>query len=353
MTVSSPSQPRARTDLLARLFPGGIPRLWCPPLTHYDRTGAIDPVRMSAHLRQMSAHVRGFLIPGSTGDGWELNDREFWELFEIAWQSAAQLNFHWLIGALKADAGEALKSIQTIVSRIKNRTGQNDPQEALLAARVCGFAVCAPRGKSVSQAAMERALVPILELGLPVALYQLPQVTENEVGPELVSELAERFPNFVLFKDSSGNDRVVNSGKDLAGVVTLRGAEGDYARWLSNGSSGYGGFLLSTANCFASQLDEVIQSLLAGCTDASLEISSRVTAVIGDVFELVRPLRQGNIYANANKAIDHFAAYGPQAAARPGPRLHGGDVLSRELLERTGQALLRHKLMPQTGYVAE
>jgi len=73
---------------------------------------------------------------------------------------------------------------------------------------------------------MEHGLTPTLELGVPVALYQLPQVTLNEIGPELVSNLAGRFPNFILFKDSSGGDRVVLSGMDLGGVFTMRGAEG-------------------------------------------------------------------------------------------------------------------------------
>src|SRR5437868_14826169 len=73
-----------RAQLLKRLFPHGVPTLWCPSLTHYTSDGAIDEARTTAHLHHLAPHVKGFLIPGSTSDGWELNDEEFWKLLEIA-----------------------------------------------------------------------------------------------------------------------------------------------------------------------------------------------------------------------------------------------------------------------------
>ena len=93
----------------------------------------------------------------------------------------------------------------------------------------------------------------------------------------MISNLAERFPNFFLFKDSSGGDRVVLSGKNLAGVFTMRGAEGDYARWLSQAGGPYGGFLLSTANCFAAELEQMISQLRNGNLEFAQELSDRVT----------------------------------------------------------------------------
>src|SRR5579863_8426998 len=95
-----------RAQLLVRLFPKGIPRLWCPALAHYDSQGVLDRGRIMAHLRQTSANVHGFLIPGSTGDGWEMNEQEILRWVEIAFDSAAEMNFHLLIGALTATAEE-------------------------------------------------------------------------------------------------------------------------------------------------------------------------------------------------------------------------------------------------------
>ena len=72
--------PSTRAEWLASILPGGMPPLWCPLLTHYTREGALDHARMKAHLTHLAPHVRGFLIPGSTGDGWEMDDREIREV---------------------------------------------------------------------------------------------------------------------------------------------------------------------------------------------------------------------------------------------------------------------------------
>ena len=75
--MSRPTQTAVeRRKWLARFLPDGIPTLWCPLITHYDRHGAIDQPRVAVHLRHLSPYVKGFLIPGSTGDGWELSDAE-------------------------------------------------------------------------------------------------------------------------------------------------------------------------------------------------------------------------------------------------------------------------------------
>src|SRR5216683_6834949 len=252
-----------RAQLLERLFPGGVPRLWCPSLTHYHPNGAIDGARIAAHLRFLSPHVKGFLIPGSTGDGWELSEAEFGQWLDIALDQAQKLQFHLLIGILKADAGAAFNLLRNTMERIQARTNERDAIGALIKARVCGFAVCPPRGKERSQAEIGRTLSDILAAGLPTALYQLPQVTQNEISAELASELATQFAHFIMLKDSSGADRVALWGKSLAGVFTVRGAEGDYARWLKTGGGPYDGFLLSTANCFAWELSQIINDLAA------------------------------------------------------------------------------------------
>src|SRR2546423_1820291 len=95
-----------RTELPRQLFPRGIPKLWCPSLTHYTADSAIDSARIEAHLRFIVPHVKGFLIPGSTSDGWELNEKEFGEVVEIALTQAQELEFYLLIGVLKIDTGQ-------------------------------------------------------------------------------------------------------------------------------------------------------------------------------------------------------------------------------------------------------
>src|SRR6516162_2976189 len=101
-----------RTALLAQLFPGGVPLLWCPPLTHYNSRGAIDGPRILAHLRHLSKHVKGFLIPGSTGDGWELNPDEDRQLLRVALPEVQRFGGHVLVGVLKTDGQETLKCLR-------------------------------------------------------------------------------------------------------------------------------------------------------------------------------------------------------------------------------------------------
>jgi dihydrodipicolinate synthase/N-acetylneuraminate lyase len=340
-----------RAGLLERLFPGGVPVLWCPSLTHYDEDGAIDGPRIAAHLRHLSPHVKGLLIPGSTGDGWELSERETSQLLDIALDQARELELHLLIGALKTDAGHALKTIHDTVERLKSRAKESDAERALAKARVCGFTVCPPRGKELSQEEIGRALAAILETRLPIAIYQLPQITQNEISPELASSLAARFENFILFKDTSGADRVALSGKSLEGVFTVRGAEGDYARWLNAAGGPYHGFLLSAANCFARELHQIIEDISGGRLDAARQMSERLASTVSEVFALVAGLPDGNPFANANKAMDHFFAHGPRAASVPSPRLHAGSRLPAEVIRATGEGLSRHGLMPAKGYL--
>jgi dihydrodipicolinate synthase/N-acetylneuraminate lyase len=340
---------KTRAQLLNELFLGGVPFLWCPLLTHYDSEGRIDGARMARHVEHLAPHVRGFLVPGSTSDGWDLTEAEEQKVLGIALEQAAKFRAHLLVGILRAEAGQARTRLRAVVQELMDRTRSQSSREALARARVCGFTICPPKGAATSQAEMRDQLAGFLAEGLPTALYQLPQVTQNEIGPELAADLAKEFINFVLFKDTSGTDQIALSGKSLDGVFMVRGAEGEYARWFRSGV--YPGFLLSTANCFARELSQMIEALSAGRTQEGNELSARLTTVIADVFRLVSPLQQGNLFTNANKAMDHFFAYGPRAAALPGPRLHAGIRLPDEMIRATAEILARNGFMPAKGYL--
>ena len=173
------------------------------------------------------------------------------------------------------------------------------------------------------------------------------------MAPATVAELAERFSRLYLFKDSSGADAVATSGLDLGGVALLRGAECDYHRWLASNAGAYHGFLLSTANCFARQLHEMIEHLDQGRVREGQALSELLSRAIAGVFELVDPLPLGNRYTNANKAIDHFLAHGPSAAGLPPPRLHAGVGLPGQVVEATGALLTQLGLMPPAGYLGQ
>jgi len=159
---------QARRALLAQLFPHGVPKLWCPLLTHYTAEGAIDRPRMEAHLAHVAPHVKGLLAPGSTGDGWELTENESREVVQIVLARVQELNMHLLIGLLRSDLvgvihafldlggpflpGLPTYSPATLVARLRD-------------ARVCGFAVCPPHGHGLEQERIRQELTGMLDLG--------------------------------------------------------------------------------------------------------------------------------------------------------------------------------------------
>ncbi|MBN2005164.1 MAG: dihydrodipicolinate synthase family protein [Anaerolineae bacterium] len=366
--------PIIRQDLIRRLVGAQVPRLWCPPVTHYTDTGAIDTARMAAHWRTLQPHVGGLLVPGSTGDGWEMAPEEVETLLAAALDLCAGTEMRLLIGVLRTEAGAMVTAISDIVDMLKARTGEQDMLAALVQARVCGFAVCPPRGAELAQEQIQAGLEAVLDLGVPVALYQLPQITQNEMSPELVAGLAARYENLIMFKDTSGADRVPLSDRGQSGVILVRGAEGEYVQWLRESGKPYHGWLLSTANSFPAELNSVatlleiahdrerMRKLLeipegehppAFYLDAAQQKSEKLSGVFYAMAKLVSALPHGNLYANANKAMDHWMAYGLAAPGMPAPMLHAGVRLPADIIAKTGKILTEAGLMPRTGYLSE
>jgi dihydrodipicolinate synthase/N-acetylneuraminate lyase len=347
----NPPSSLTRSEWLQILFPDGVPQLWCPPLTHYTPEGAIDGARIREHLRFLATWVKGLLVPGSTGDGWELSAGERDQLLDLVLITVQELKIRLLVGALRPVTSDTRQAIVGTAQRMGLLPGSDAGPASLSGKRVCGFAVCPPRGAHLSQREIEAELSEVLALGFPIALYQLPQVTQNEMSPELVASLASRFPQLVLFKDTSGRDVVAQSTQDSGGVFLVRGMEGEYARWLKPAGGPYDGFLLSAANYFPHHLRTVIELVEARRLEEARTLSERLDRVISGMFEAVKALPEGNVFANSGKAFDHFFAYGPGAEQAPAPRLHAGSYLPAEVVRTAGALLTAEGLMPSRGYL--
>ena len=341
----------SRSKLIHEIFPSGITGLWCPLLTHYKDDKSIDPDRMSAHLGHIVPWVRGFLVPGSTGDGWELSDVETLKVVEFAVKESRTHELFLLLGVLKPDAESMKKTIGDMLNLLRQMTGIDDAGQCLRAAGVCGLTACPPGGSMRSQAEIFESFAGILDMGLPVALYQLPQVTENEITPETFQRLVEKYPNLIFFKDTSGNDRIAQSGIDTGGIYLTRGAEKDYAGWLKGAGGLYDGFLLASANSFPKQLSSLIGYVRGGDLPSAKMISDKLSSIQNDMFTLVQSIPWGNQFTNVNKAIDHYNAFGPSAYLKEAPMLHAGVRMPGYVIPATGEILKRHDLMPQKGYM--
>ena len=319
---------------MGRLFPDGVPGLWCPTITHYDERGSIDAARSVAHLESIAPHIGGILLPGSTGDGWDQTADEKLGLISTIVPSASRLGLPVLVGVLERTVDEMhafVDSLSAIVSI---------PGDAV------GIVVCAPAGADRSQAELAQAFESLLDRGLPTVLYQLPQITMNEFSAETAGALAERYPNFVMLKDSSGADVVASSGRDFGGVFLVRGAELAYSRWITpNGP--YDGFLLSTANWLAPWLRRLVDE-----RSGAQELSRRVDRAVSGAFELVADIPVGNAFANSAKLMDHVIAYGPRAQDVPGPRLRNGWTPPADLLAAAVDLARDCRVLPERGYLS-
>ena len=342
---------KAREALIRRFFQEGIPRLWCPTLTHFSTPGQLDEMRIRKQWEYLSPYVKGVLVPGSTGEGWEMNDDDILQLLGVILDIAGATGIRVLIGVLKTDVSAMLESIEATMIYLKDRTGLQRNEDVLLASHVVGFTVCPPKGSQLSQSTLTEGLTEVAQLGLPLAVYQLPQVTGNEMTAETIEALAGQFPGFFLFKDTSGTDRVALSDLDFNGVFLVRGAEGSYHRWQVNAGGPYHGFLLSTANVFASQLTAVQTMLDVGQVDQAATLSGRISRVVEGCFRLVEDFPSGNAFTNANKVLDHIMAHGEEALEMDPPLLYSGIRLPGIFIEHAADLLHQEELFPVQGYL--
>ncbi|HCO48764.1 MAG TPA: hypothetical protein DIT55_04830 [Spirochaetaceae bacterium] len=279
-----------------------------------------------------------------------------------------------LIGALDPDAARAGQAMEGRMNLALETAGaefgfgelRGEPEKAAVAcaaAGIAGFAVCAPAGEGRSQEEIEDALSAILALGLPTALYQLPQVTKNEISPATFARLAARWPNLYLLKDTSGLDHIALAGIERAGVFFVRGMEGDFSRWISRSGTcegaeaerRYDGLLLSSANVFAAELADTIRLARSGEEEKAASLSGRISRVVNPVLAEAAGLPYGNAFSNANRALDWVMAYG-QASGRVSassdeqrtiaPRTHSGEKLPASLIEFAAAALAREGFEP-------
>ncbi len=354
MTSPTPAVVACRQALLARLLPAGAPLLWCPLLTHYRDDGAPDLDRIGRQLDAIRPFVGGLLLCGSTGDGWEMDEEERQRVIADVLPLARARGFAVLLGVLKATAAGMRHALAATVAALSAQAGvDDDPAEAFRHRGVAGLTICAPHGDGLTQSEIGEALESMLATGVPLSLYQLPQVTRNRIAPETYRALVAKHPNLLMLKDTSGEDELADCADPADGVILLRGAEGGYARHPKTGGGRYDGALLSTANGLGASLATVFDLLAQGRREAAVELATRVQVVVDAAFGAAADLPAGNAFTNANKAIDHVMAYGSDAATATPPRLHAGSRLPRPLIEAVADVLAANELRPAHGYLQD
>ncbi len=332
-----------RVALIHKLFPEGSPKLWTPPLTFYEEDGSIDFDRMTKHLDFLYPYINSYLIPGSTGDGWELNFEEFKLLLDYAFNKYnTDKKINIVIGILRTDIEDMFRLLDYAVKYLKDNgiaLNCDDYEES----RFKGFVICPPKGKDKNQDEIRDTFIRFLDLNYPTVLYQLPQVTENETSPDTMEFLIEEYANLYMMKDSSGDDIIARSERDYHKLILVRGAEGGYSDMLKKSGGYYDGFLLSTGNSFPKELKNMCDMIEDDKEHDADELSHRLTITINDVFDIAKDVKSGNAFTNSNKMIEHVRKFGDEWRDKPLPKIHSGENIPMELLEKTENILRKYK----------
>jgi len=305
-------------------------RLWAPLLTHYREAGGTirpDSERMRAHVGALWPAVSQFLLAGSTGDGWDMDDIM---LREIVMLSASDVfaDSRILVGAFGRSTPDVVRRAILIEKAIAARpAGGGDFR---------GLAICPPVDAAADQEAILAHYDAVLRATrCPIAVYELPQLTLCSITPETMRILAAE-PRITMFKDTSGVDRIIEGG--IPGVVSVRGAEGDFLDALDR--LGYDGLLLSTANIFAWPLRRMLGHRDAGRKEEAAAISALLAMTVSALFDVVAPLCFGNVFSNVNRAGDHLLAHGSRWREASLPLTISGRPIPMTTLEQVSDRLL-------------
>ena len=274
--------------------------LWVPILTHYELADdlRLNKTLIKKHIKWLEPSVKQFLICGTTGDGWILSDKLINDWLEIL----TEKNFltdqnKILFGAFGNTTKEVLHRAKLIEDYLTNHKCE---------ASFFGLTLCAPVNEKITQNEIIKHFEKIIENTLlPISIYQLPQVVKCEIKPETLKYLKDKFKKrIVLFKDTSGEDKVIDSKIDFGDLKFLRGAEKNYFNHIKPRGE-YDGFLLSTANCFGKVLREILKEVEESNFEKAENLSKKLSDIIRVSFDKGEKLNFGNPFSNVNKAFLH------------------------------------------------
>ena len=274
--------------------------LWAPILTHYELADdlRLNKALIKKHMKWLEPNVKQFLVCGTTGDGWLLSDKLINDWLEIL----TEKNFltdqnKILFGAFGNTTKEVLHRAKLIEDYLIDRKCE---------ASFFGLTLCAPVNEKITQNEIIKHFEKIIENTLlPISIYQLPQVVKCEIKPETLKYLKDKFKKrIVLFKDTSDEDKVIDSKIDFGDLKFLRGAEKNYFNHIKPRGK-YDGFLLSTANCFGKVLREILKEVEKNNFEKAENLSKKLSDVIRVSFDKGEKLNFGNPFSNVNKAFLH------------------------------------------------
>lgn len=350
------SSPMTRADILRAVIPGSALPLWVPLLTPY-RPGSrdVDVARLHRHLQVVRAHTPLWMVGGSTGDGWDMDDRQFAQLLAASTsEEVGELQGRVLFALLAPTTDAVLSRLHALHAALGTSPTASfeDNLERCVERGVVGICVAPPIGEDIDQLTIAHHVEEVgRHARMPVALYEIPQITGNRIADETFQALIASHEEIILFKDSSGEDRLAREASMLDSPVLVRGFESDYASSLRAGGGDYDGLLLSSANVFGQELVAIVRATLSGRIDAAARHGDALETRVAACFDAVADLRTGNAFANANRVVDHVLAHGRRTGEVEPPTLFDGTKVDAAVVDAVASILDRDGLRPDTGYL--
>ena len=235
-----------------------------PILTPIDKNEQVDEARMRKQVEfVITGGVHGILAFGSNGEFYMLEEDETKRALEIMLsQAAGRVPVYCGIGAIRTQ-----KCIR--LARMARQTG------------AAGISVLQPMFLKPTEEELFRHFAAIADSvpDLPMLLYNNPGRTGYTMSYSLVERLADRCPNIVGMKDSSGD-----MTRTAEYIRRMRGREfkvfgGKDTLVFGTLIHGGAGGVCSTANMYPELVCSIYEKFVAGDIQGSLEAQYRLNPV--------------------------------------------------------------------------
>ncbi len=218
------------------------------------------------HLEHRTA---GIVPLGTTGETPTLTSREYAEVLETTVAHTA--------GRKPVIPGVGTNCTRTTVERA--RFAERAGADAVLVVTPY-YNKPTPRGLFLHYAAVAEAIT------IPIVLYNVPSRTGVDLKPDVVLELARRFPHVAAVKEASTSIERARELAAIEGITVLCGEDAlvsDFARAGARGS------IAVTANVLPDELAEWIETSRNGDHQRAAELSLRIVPIAKAMFVETNP----------------------------------------------------------------
>ena len=254
-------------------FKARLPGCWTALVTPFKKNGALDLAALKRLLeRQISSHVSGVVLCGSTGEAATLTQEEFIKIIAEG--------VRYCRGRIPVMAGVA--SNDTAKATTLAVQAQKAGADALL--------VLSPYYNKPTQEGLYRHFKAVAgKVSSPIVVYNIPGRTAINIMPSTLERLAQDCPNIIGVKESSGNlDQISEIIRTLPDSFCV--LSGDDSLTLPILSLGGLGVISVVSNVFPKEVQALCQAFLRGDSQRARHFHSLLFALTKALFVETNPI---------------------------------------------------------------